>query len=91
MLSFPGDAAHFHQALRDMCDARNRTQYPSFKDWCDRYFWNSQQNSAWGIDGIICDNLGEGRDEHGLEDMFRFMQDFLKAFLLVVYADPMVA
>ncbi len=35
---FDEDAAHFHGALKAVCDRHDAAFYPAFKPWCDRYF-----------------------------------------------------
>jgi len=33
------DVCHFHKTLKDACDKHDKTYYPKFKEWCDKYFF----------------------------------------------------
>ncbi|KAJ7780136.1 Coproporphyrinogen III oxidase [Mycena maculata] len=51
------DAVHFHRTLKDACDAHSATFYPTFKQWCDEYFFTPHRAEARGIGGIFFDDL----------------------------------
>jgi coproporphyrinogen III oxidase len=71
------DAASFHAAFRAACDRHDPAYYPSFKDWCDRYFFLSHRNEPRGAGGIFF-------DRHRTEDPerdFAFVRDVGEAFL----------
>jgi coproporphyrinogen III oxidase len=36
---FVEDAVHFHQTIKQACDAHHPEYYPAFKRWCDEYFY----------------------------------------------------
>lgn len=52
---FAVDAAHFHRTLKQACDAHNPHYYPTFKRWCDEYFYLKHRQEARGIGGIFFD------------------------------------
>jgi len=52
---FAEDARHFHRTLKSACDAHHPDYYPTFKYWCDRYFFLPHRGEARGIGGIFFD------------------------------------
>ncbi|RDL38423.1 putative coproporphyrinogen oxidase [Venustampulla echinocandica] len=76
---FDEDAIHFHKTIKDACDKHDKSYYPRFKKWCDKYFYNKHRNECRGVGGIFFDDLDE--HEKGQEDAFSFIQTALKAFL----------
>ncbi|RDB15936.1 Oxygen-dependent coproporphyrinogen-III oxidase [Hypsizygus marmoreus] len=57
---FEEDAVHFHTVLKKACDAHGDQLYPTFKKWCDEYFFLPHRNEARGIGGLFFDDLNEG-------------------------------
>ena len=80
---FDEDIRHFHASIKDVCDAHDISYYPHFKQWCDRYFWNTHRSEARGIGGIFFDDLDGNGSEIELNAIFLFAQDFVKAFLSI--------
>ena len=76
---FEADAAHFHRTIKAACDKHDKSYYPRFKDWCDKYFFNKHRNELRGIGGIFFDDLDD--QEKDQEQIFQFVQSCLKAFL----------
>jgi coproporphyrinogen III oxidase len=71
------DAADFHAAFRAACDRHDPGYYPTFKDWCDRYFFLPHRNEPRGAGGIFF-------DRHRTADVagdFEFVRDVGEAFL----------
>ncbi len=54
------DAALFHAAMRDACDAHDSGYYDKFKEWADKYFYLPHRNTARGVGGIFYDHLNTG-------------------------------
>ena len=52
---FAEDASHFHKTLKAACDEHHSEYYPTFKRWCDEYFYLKHRNEARGIGGIFFD------------------------------------
>ena len=52
---FEEDAAHFHKTLKDACDRHHPEFYPTFKLWCDEYFYLKHRQESRGIGGIFFD------------------------------------
>lgn len=60
---FEEDATHFHKTLKEACDRHDKTYYPKFKDWCDKYFVIKHRGESRGIGGIFFDDLeGSSKD-----------------------------
>ena len=73
------DASAFHAAFRGACDRHDPGYYPTFKDWCDRYFFLPHRNEPRGAGGIFF-------DRHRTADIardFAFVRDVGEAFLEV--------
>ncbi|WP_019507505.1 oxygen-dependent coproporphyrinogen oxidase [Pleurocapsa sp. PCC 7319] len=52
---FREDAVHFHQTIKQACDRHHSEYYPTFKRWCDQYFYLKHRQEARGIGGIFFD------------------------------------
>ena len=73
---YPEDAAHFHRALKAVCDRHHPGFYPRFKLWCDHYFVNTHRNDERrGVGGIFFDNLRAGEAGLCLERLLEFVTD----------------
>lgn len=71
------DTQNFHAAYKAACDSHNPDYYPTFKRWCDEYFFLSHRNEPRGVGGIFYDCLNTGEWEKD----FAFTQDVGRAFL----------
>jgi coproporphyrinogen III oxidase len=85
------DVRHFHGALRGACERHDPRWYPSFKSWCDRYFFLKHRGETRGVGGIFFDYLdaegfGEShaRTPHGEprspEQVLAFVRDAGEGF-----------
>mmetsp|Transcript_15847 Transcript_15847/g.23883 ORF Transcript_15847/g.23883 Transcript_15847/m.23883 type:complete len:406 (-) Transcript_15847:106-1323(-) len=70
------DAKRVHSHLKNACDKHNKSYYPKFKDWADRYFYHTARQEARGIGGIFFDDLDEG----SLDRTFAFVKECADAF-----------
>jgi coproporphyrinogen III oxidase len=52
---FLEDVVHFHRTMKDACDLHNPEYYPTFKRWCDEYFYLKHRQETRGIGGIFYD------------------------------------
>ncbi len=52
---FEEDAAHFHRTLKQTCDRHHPEYYPTFKLWCDEYFYLKHRQETRGVGGIFFD------------------------------------
>ncbi|MBD2494321.1 oxygen-dependent coproporphyrinogen oxidase [Nostoc sp. FACHB-280] len=53
--AFAEDAVHFHQTFKNACDSHHPEYYPTFKRWCDEYFYLRHRQEQRGIGGIFFD------------------------------------
>ncbi len=73
------DAADFHAAFKAACDRHDPGYYPTFKAWCDRYFFLPHRNEPRGAGGIFFDHHFSGDADAD----FAFTRDVGVAFLEV--------
>ncbi|KAF7725320.1 Coproporphyrinogen-III oxidase [Apophysomyces ossiformis] len=73
---YEDDAIHFHQVLKDGCDKFDKKYYGSFKQWCDKYFYNKHRGESRGIGGIFFDDL----DDKPAEEIFAFIKEMGNRF-----------
>ncbi len=52
---FAEDVVHFHTTLKNACDQHNPHYYPTYKLWCDEYFYLKHRNETRGVGGIFFD------------------------------------
>jgi coproporphyrinogen III oxidase len=78
------DIVEWHQTAHDACKPFGDDVYPSFKQWCDRYFFLKHRNEARGVGGLFFDDL----NEWGFDNCFRFLRavgdSYLEAYLPIV-------
>lgn len=81
---FTEDCIYWHQSIKDVCDKYGKEVYPTFKNWCDDYFFLKHRNESRGIGGIFFDDL----NEWGEEKCFNFFKDianqYIKSYLPIV-------
>ena len=74
---FEDDARHFHATCKNALDTIDVTLYPTFKAWCDRYFFLKHRNEPRGIGGVFFDDLADG----GFDRCFAITRTVGDAFL----------
>lgn len=52
---FAEDVVHFHKTLKEACDRHHSDYYPTFKQWCDEYFYLKHRQEPRGVGGIFFD------------------------------------
>lgn len=66
----------FHASFKECCDRHDPAYYPTYKEWCDTYFFLKHRNEPRGIGGIFYDYLDTG----DWEKDFAFTQDVGRTF-----------
>jgi coproporphyrinogen III oxidase len=73
------DVRAFHRPLRAACDRYSPELYPTFKAWCDRYFYLPHRGEARGVGGIFYDYLDGAK--HTFDELLTFSRDVGEAFV----------
>ncbi|MCH1921099.1 oxygen-dependent coproporphyrinogen oxidase [Shewanella sp. A3A] len=74
---FLEDVKQWHQHAKELCDPFGSDVYPTYKKWCDDYFFLPHRNETRGVGGLFFDDLNEG----GFERCFDFMQAVGNGFI----------
>ena len=78
------DCKFWHQTAKEACDPFGEDIYPSFKEWCDEYFYLKHRDEPRGVGGLFFDDL----NELGFEKSFALMQSignaYSKAYLPII-------
>ncbi|NET11392.1 MAG: oxygen-dependent coproporphyrinogen oxidase [Symploca sp. SIO2B6] len=66
---FKEDVVQFHQTLKQTCDQHHPEYYPTFKRWCDEYFFLKHRQETRGVGGLFFDYQdGQGKLYRGPHD-----------------------
>jgi coproporphyrinogen III oxidase len=81
---FKDDVIDWHSSAQRACLPFGDEVYPTFKKWCDDYFYLPHRHETRGVGGLFFDDL----NEWGFETCFNFMQSvgnqFVEAYLPIV-------
>lgn len=81
---FEEDCVHWHQMAKSACAPFGNDVYPTYKKWCDDYFYLKHRQEPRGIGGLFFDDL----NEWGFERCFAFMRSvgdhYIKAYQPIV-------
>ena len=83
---FEEDVISWHQEAKDLCEPFGDNIYPTYKKWCDEYFYIKHRNEPRGVGGLFFDDLNEwenddGKMELNFEKSFSFMQAVANGFI----------
>ena len=81
---FDEDARHFHTTCRDALAPFGDDKYPSFKTWCDEYFFLKHRNEQRGVGGVFFDDFAELGFDQSLAMTQAVGDAFLQAYLPIV-------
>lgn len=81
---FTEDCVHWHQTAKNVCEPYGEKIYPTFKKWCDDYFYLKHRQEARGIGGLFFDDFNEWDFERCAEFVFAVGQGYLDAYLPLV-------
>ena len=62
---------HFHKTLKQACDKHEKSYYPDYKKWCDKYFVITHRGECRGVGGIFFDDLENKNDQSKIFDFVR--------------------
>lgn len=81
---FEEDVIEWHKIAKSACEPFGDSVYPTYKKWCDDYFYIKHRDETRGVGGLFFDDL----NEWGFERCFAFMQSvgnhYIKAYLPIV-------
>jgi len=81
---FREDVLHWHRTAKAACEPFGEAVYPTYKKWCDDYFFLKHRNETRGVGGLFFDDL----NEWGFDKAFAFMQSvgnhYIPAYLPIV-------
>jgi len=81
---FKEDVIHWHTTAQNACESFGQDVYPTYKKWCDDYFYLPHRHETRGVGGLFFDDL----NEWGFEQSFAFMQSvgnhYTKAYIPIV-------
>ena len=63
----------FHESVKKICDASDRSFYPRFKSWADKYFYLPHRKENRGIGGIFFDRLDHKTENLTKSQLFDFL------------------
>lgn len=81
---FDEDCVHWHATARDACAAFGDDIYPSYKRWCDEYFYLAHRSEPRGIGGLFFDDLNRWEFERCFEFMQSIGDSYLPAYRPIV-------
>jgi coproporphyrinogen III oxidase len=77
---FEEDCIHWHTTAKAACAPFGEEVYPTFKKWCDQYFYLKHRNEPRGIGGLFFDDLNEWGFERSFEFIKNMGTHFIKAY-----------
>jgi coproporphyrinogen III oxidase len=81
---FDEDCVHWHGTARDACTAFGDDIYPSYKRWCDEYFFLPHRSEPRGVGGLFFDDLNRWEFERCFEFMQSIGDSYLPAYRPIV-------
>ena len=74
---FREDVQHWHSIAKKACAPYGEDVYPTYKKWCDEYFYLKHRGETRGVGGLFFDDLNDWE----FDSCFGFMQAVGNAFL----------
>ena len=81
---FEEDCIHWHNTAKNACDPFGPHVYPTYKKWCDDYFFLKHRNEPRGIGGLFYDDLNEWSFERCFEFMQAVGNSYIDAYIPIV-------
>ena len=81
---FAEDCQHWHQVAYDLCAPFGDKVYPTYKAWCDRYFYIKHRKEPRGIGGLFFDDLNEWEFERCFDFVQAVGEGFIEAYLPII-------
>lgn len=68
------DVVHWHTVAHKLCQPFGDDIYPTFKAWCDDYFYLKHRGECRGVGGLFYDDVNTTTQGWDFEKCFAFMQ-----------------
>ena len=85
---FQEDVILWHKAAKTACQPFGQSIYPSFKKWCDEYFYLPHRHECRGVGGLFFDDLNQANHGWSFEKCFSFIQSvgetYLESYMTIV-------
>ncbi|HLR13889.1 MAG TPA: oxygen-dependent coproporphyrinogen oxidase [Burkholderiaceae bacterium] len=81
---FEEDARHFHQVCHDAVAPFGEDKYPTYKKWCDEYFYLKHRDETRGIGGLFFDDVNADGFDAGFSLIQSVGDRFTDAYLPIV-------
>lgn len=81
---FDEDCRHWHGVAKNACDPFGEKIYPTFKSWCDEYFYLPHRQEPRGIGGLFFDDLNDGGFDRCFGIMRAVGDAYSEAYLPIV-------
>lgn len=81
---FDEDCQHWHRVAQSICAPYGEQYYPTFKAWCDDYFYLKHRNESRGIGGLFFDDFNELGFAKSLKFTQAVGQGYLEAYLPIL-------
>ncbi len=80
------DVVHWHQTAKNACSPYGEHLYPTFKTWCDEYFYLKHRGEARGVGGLFFDDYNAQNFAHSFAFMRAVGDSYVPAYLPIVQA-----
>lgn len=77
----PEDVIHWHRVAHRLCLPFGEEVYPTFKAWCDDYFFLKHRGECRGVGGLFYDDLNTATQGWDFDTCFAFMQAVGQGYL----------
>ena len=81
---FKEDCQHWHQTAKKACDPFGPDIYPTFKSWCDDYFYLKHREEPRGIGGLFFDDYSAKGFTHSFQLTQSIGDHFMPAYAPIV-------
>ncbi|MEO1035596.1 MAG: oxygen-dependent coproporphyrinogen oxidase [Pseudomonadota bacterium] len=81
---FIDDVRSWHETAQAACEPFGEDVYPSYKRWCDEYFFLPHRQETRGVGGLFFDDLSAWGFDRSFEFLRSVGDHFLKAYLPIL-------
>ncbi len=81
---FEEDCRHWHRTAKNICDPFDGQYYPTFKQWCDDYFYLKHRDEPRGVGGLFFDDLNSAAFQHCFEFTQAVGLGYIDAYIPIV-------